>query len=72
MKEKDLRLLGNSCFGLFGVLVLFGVIAYFYQEENGGWGVFVTYPYRNYALPLIVLGFCFLVIAFVASHSTEE
>lgn len=57
-----------SAFGyVFGVLfLLVGVYAYVYYKTDWiGWIGLAFYPYQNYALPLIIVGFVLLIVGFI-------
>jgi len=71
MKQSDLKLLKNGSFAIGLLSILFGFIAYFYEERQY-WGYWVVYPYREYAFPLLFLGIVFLALGLVASSQFEE
>jgi hypothetical protein len=52
--------------GIGAVLIVIGLYAYFYP-----WGL-VFEPYREYALPLGVLGIMLLVVSYALPYSTRE
>jgi len=72
VEHSDLRLLASITQVSAFLCFFFGFIAYFYEEEQY-WGYWVTYPYREYAFPLAVLGIILLVIgAMVHDHAKKE
>jgi hypothetical protein len=71
MRYSDLRLLSEICFAIGGISGVFDVIAYFWEEKWFGW--IPTYPYRDYAFPLVFLGIVFAVIGwYVKDHARRE
>ena len=69
MRYSDWKMI--SSFGIIlGFLLLIGaVIAYAYYEES--W-IFVVYPYREYAVPMGILGIVLLVVGYVAGERAKE
>lgn len=71
MQYSNLKLLANVCYAIGGVSILFGIIAYFYEERQF-WGYWVVYPYRDYAFPLAFIGFVFVAIGYVVMERVKE
>jgi len=78
MEYSDLKLL-SSITQVSGFLCLvFGAIAYFYEERLTStnpayFGHWVTNPYREYAFPLAALGIILIVIgALIHDHANRE
>ena len=64
MKYSDRKLLGYSCIAAAFVPIFFALLAYFYEERRF-WGLWVVYPYRDLAFPLVSLGLLFGITGFV-------
>jgi hypothetical protein len=71
MQYSDLKLLGNVCYAIGIISVIFGVIAYLYEERTL-FGLLITYPYRDYAFPLVFLGFIFVAIGYAVMERARE
>lgn len=71
MQQSDMKLLANVCFAVGVVSVLFGVIAYLYEERQF-WGYWVVYPYRDYAFPLVFVGIAFLAVGYVIMERARQ
>ena len=69
MRYKDWRTI--SLFGyIFGVLLLvLGIYVYVYYETDWiGWLGLAFYPYRNYAIPILIAGVALLITGYVANR----
>ncbi len=68
MRHVDWKLI--SLFGyVFGLIsLLIGIYMYLYYDTNWiGWIGLTFYPYRNYAIPLVIAG----IILFILGYITE-
>jgi hypothetical protein len=70
MREKkpglNLGLLADLCYALGGVFIIFGFVTYFWVVPLYRLLERVsTYPYRDFALPLVFLGLGILVIGYL-------
>ena len=74
MKYADWRYLASICTVLGVILLIGGVIAYAYGETVYllGYPIGTTYPYRDYAIPLIIFGVVLLVIGIASFGRAEE
>ena len=70
MEYSDLKLLSNVCYVVGILSILFGIIAYLYERQY--FGLWVVYPYRDYAFPLVFLGFVFVAIGYVVMERAKE
>ena len=69
--ERSINISGvDLCFVLGGILLVGGFIAYFYEQWS--W-LGVTHPYRDIAVPLLVLGVVLIVAgAFLQTHTSRK
>ena len=74
MKYADWKYLATICTILGSLLLIGGFIAYAYSETLYILGLpyETTYPYRDYAIPLIIFGVVLLVIGVVTFARAEE
>jgi hypothetical protein len=75
LKYVDWKYLA-SISSILGFFLLFGgVIAYVYSEQGYnifGYPIAIRYPYRGYAIPLLILGFSLSVIGLASFVRAEE
>lgn len=74
MKYADWRYIASICTALGVILLIGGVIAYAYSETLYllGYPIGTTYPYRDYAIPLIIFGIVLLVIGVASFGRAKE
>ncbi|MGA3061020.1 MAG: hypothetical protein ABSD92_11715 [Candidatus Bathyarchaeia archaeon] len=73
MRYPDWRLI--SSFGyVFGALaILVGLYVYLYYETNViGWIGLAFEPYRNYAIPLIIVGIALLITGYLTEQRARK
>lgn len=72
IEYSDLKLLVKITQVSGFLCIFFGLIAYFYEDRQY-WGYWITYPYREYAFPLVALGIILVVIgALMHDHAEKE
>jgi hypothetical protein len=74
MKYADWKYLASICTVLGVLLLLGGIIAYAYGENVSflGYTIGTIYPYRDYAIPLIIFSVVLLVIGVASFGRAEE
>ncbi|MGD0994778.1 MAG: hypothetical protein ABR909_04550 [Candidatus Bathyarchaeia archaeon] len=56
-----------------GLFLLVGLYAYLYYETDWiGWIGLAFYPYRNYAIPLLITGIALLITGYVTEQRARE
>jgi len=45
------------------ILYLASAYCYFYEARQEGWLPYINYPYKEYAIPLVVVASVFVIIA---------
>ena len=73
MRHADWRTISLFGYVFGGLFLLVGLYAYLYYETDWiGWIGLAFYPYRNYAIPLLITGIALLITGYVTEQRARE
>jgi hypothetical protein len=73
MQYSDWKMISTFSLVLGAVLVLGGGLAYTYYNSYTGFGISLyDYPYRNFAIPLLIPGVVLLVLGAVTGQRAKD
>jgi hypothetical protein len=73
VRHLDWKLISSFGYVFGAISFLVGIYAYLYYETDWiGWIGLAFYPYRNYAIPLVIAGIVLLVAGFVTEQRARR